>query len=171
MISAKQLTPEQVETIKSWAADGAQMPEIQKRLGEELGLAATYMDTRFLVLDLGLELKEDEPEEEVAEEVVENPAAENAAGNIPAAENVAGEIPAAENIGGSSVSVVLDQVTKPGAMVSGRITFSDGETGLWWIDANGRPGLDTATAGYRPSEEDLMAFEMELRRLLEGGGA
>ena len=74
-------------------------------------------------------------------------------------------------LGGGSVSVQLDQVTRPGAMVSGRITFSDGEQGMWWIDSTGRPGLDTETAGYRPSDADLMAFETELRRLLEGGGA
>ena len=66
------------------------------------------------------------------------------------------------------MSVTLDEVTRPGAAVSGRIVFSDGEQGMWMIDQMGRPGLDTDTPGYRPSEEDLMAFEKELRRLLEG---
>ena len=69
---------------------------------------------------------------------------------------------------GGSVTVTLDEVTQPGAAVSGRVVFSDGEKGLWMIDQMGRPGLDTETAGYRPSEEDLVAFEQELRRLLEG---
>ena len=155
MISASQLTPEQIDTIKAWAADGARMADIQKRLGEELGLSATYMDTRFLVLDLGIELIEEAPAVEEAEETVDEPDAVVPEG-LP---------------GDSRVSVQLDQVTKPGAMVSGRITFSDGEQGMWWIDSTGRPGLDTETAGYRPSDEDLMAFETELRRLLEGGGA
>ena len=155
MISASQLTPEQIETIKSWAEDGAQMAEIQKRLGEDLGLSATYMDTRFLVLDLGIELQEDAPAEEEPEETSAEP------------ETVAPD----GAVGDGGISVQLDQVTKPGAMVSGRITFSDGEKGMWWIDSTGRPGLDTETAGYQPSESDLMAFETELRRLLEGGGA
>ena len=56
-------------------------------------------------------------------------------------------------------------------MVSGRVTFSDGEKAMWWIESTGRPGLDPETAGYRPTEEDLMSFQMELRRVLEGGGA
>lgn len=149
MISASQLTAEQVETIKGWAEAGEQMAGIQRRLGEEFGLSATYMDTRFLILDLGLELQDEGAGEEPPEpepEVVADPAATGA------------------------VSVLLDEITKPGAVVSGRITFSDGERGLWWIDSTGRPGMDLDTAGYRPSEPDLMVFETELRRLLEQGG-
>lgn len=156
MISVSQLSSEQIESIKSWAAEGAQMPEIQRRLSEELGMSATYMDTRFLILDLGIELQVDAPEEEVQEdpEVQVDDAVEPE--TLP---------------GAGGVSVQLDQITKPGAMVSGRITFSDGEAGMWWIDSAGRPGLDTETPGYRPSDADLMAFETELRQLLEGGGA
>ena len=148
MISASQLTTEQVDAIKSWSTAGDQMATIQKRIEEEFGLSVTYMDTRFLILDLGIELRKEEPEEESPDpgpEVLEEPAAPG------------------------GVAVVLDEITKPGAMVSGRITFSDGEKGLWWIDSTGRPGLDTDTAGYRPSETDLMSFESELRRLLEQG--
>lgn len=155
MISASQLTPEQIETIKAWAAEGARMSDIQKRLGEELGLSATYMDTRFLVLDLEIELVEEAPASEEPEEASEEPEV---------------VLPEGAPAGGGGVSVLLDQVTKPGAMVSGRITFSDGEQGTWWIDSTGRPGLDTETAGYRPSDGDLIAFETELRHLLERGG-
>ena len=148
MISARQLTPEQVEAIKSWAEAGGQMAEIQKRLEEEFGLTATYMDTRLLILDLGIELRREAVEEGSPEPKPE---------------------PLVESAAPGGISVQLDAVTKPGAMVSGRITFSDGEKGLWWIDSMGRPGLDTDTAGYRPSEPDLLAFEEELRRLLEPG--
>jgi hypothetical protein len=156
MISASQLTPEQIETIKSWAENGARMADIQRRLGDELSLSATYMDTRFLMLDLGIELRDEAPVDE-----------EPPAGGEP--EPVEEPPVPEEATGPGGVSVQLDQITKPGAMVSGRITFSDGERGMWWIDSTGRPGLDTETAGYRPSEADLVAFQTELRRLLEGG--
>lgn len=151
MISASQLNEEQIGQVRAWAEAGAQMSDIQKKLQEEFGLSATYMDTRLLILDLGIELrKDDEGEAKGAEpEAVIDPEPEPAAG-------------------GGRVSVTLDEVTRPGAAVSGRITFSDGEKGLWMIDQMGRPGLDTDTPGYRPSEEDLMAFEQELRRLLKG---
>jgi len=153
MISAKQLSEEQIGKIRVWAEEGAQLADIQKKLQEELQLSATYMDTRFLILDLGIDLKVEVPEEDVPEEEVPEEEA--------AAEPEAGE-------GGGSFSVTLDEVVRAGAAVSGQITFSDGEKGLWMIDQTGRPGLDADTPGYRPSEEDLVAFENELRRLLQG---
>lgn len=148
MISAKQLSEEQIGKIRVWAEEGAQLADIQKKLQEELQLSATYMDTRFLILDLGIDLKVEAPEEEAT---VEESAAEPEEGEV-----------------GGSFSVTLDEVVRAGAAVSGQITFSDGEKGLWMIDQTGRPGLDTDTPGYRPSEEDLVAFENELRRLLQG---
>ena len=153
MISAKDLSSDQIESLKGWAASGDQLPAIQGKLKSEFDLNATYMDTRFLVLDLGIDLasEEEESKEDAAEadptEVLEKAAAG----------------------GDGTVSVELDSVTRPGAMVSGRITFSDGEKAAWFIDQMGRPGLDTDTAGYRPSEEDLMEFEKQLRDLMAQG--
>ena len=56
MFSSKQLTAEQISEIKIWASEGAQLPEIQRRIREEMDHSPTYMDTRFLILDLGIEL-------------------------------------------------------------------------------------------------------------------
>lgn len=152
MISASSLSEEQIGTIRAWAEGGAQLPEIQKQLQSELGLGATYMDTRFLILDLGIELQSEEVEEPEEE---------------PAEENTADEAASPEaSIG--AFSLTLDEVTRPGATVSGRVSFSDGEQGAWMIDEMGRPGLETSTPNYQPSEEDMVAFEQELRRLMEG---
>ena len=74
-----ELTNEQRQAVRKWVADGAGLSEVQKRLKDELGLSMTYMDVRFLVLDLGAKVK-DKPapkpakppapaaEEDVAEE-------------------------------------------------------------------------------------------------------
>ena len=152
MISAKDLSSEQIETLTSWAVAGDQLPDIQGKLKTEFGLNATYMDTRFLVLDLGIELVSEEDDEEAAD--------------APDADEV---LEKAATAGDGMVSVELDSVTRPGALVSGRITFSDGEKGAWFIDEMGRPGLDTDTPGYRPTEEDLIAFEKKLRDLMAEG--
>ncbi len=125
------------------------MSDLQRRMKEEFGLSVTYMDTRFLVLDLGLELREEKKEEE------KKPAGEE-------------EKPAPQPTGG--VSVTMDNIALPGALVSGRVTFSDGESGVWMLDQTGRPGLDPDTPGYRPSPEDIRAFQTKLRDLLEQGG-
>ena len=57
MISAKNLSDEQQSAVKEWAREGSQLADIQKRLKGQFGLNVTYMDTRFLVLDLGIEIQ------------------------------------------------------------------------------------------------------------------
>ena len=69
-----------------------------------------------------------------------------------------------------AVSVTMDHLALPGALVSGRVTFSDGETGVWMLDQSGRPGLDPDTAGYRPTQEDIQAFQQQLRALIQKSG-
>ncbi len=149
MFSASKLTPEQVDSLKQLAADGASMPDLQKHLKDKHEILITYMDTRFLILDLGIELieeKEEEPKPEDTPEVIEA---------------------AATPVGTSSVSVTMDSVTLPGAMVSGRVVFSDGEKAIWMIDQTGRPSLDPETPSYRPSEEDILEFQTQLRDIIQ----
>lgn len=145
MFSAKQLSGEQITAIKSWATGGAQLPDIQLRMKEELGLSLTYMDTRFLVLDLGIEIIEEKKAE-------------------PAAELKQLPIPT------GAVSVTMDAIAMPGAIVSGKVVFSDGEAGIWMLDQTGRPALDPDTPGYAPSREDVMEFQKQLRVLIESTG-
>jgi hypothetical protein len=162
MFSASQLTGEQKETIHEWVAEGAQMSDVQKRLKEEFDFTVTYMDTRFLSLDLDLQfIKEEEPEPEPEVEA-EIPSGEEEP--LPPHDGVARMPPPG---GFQPVTVSLDQLARPGAMVSGKVTFSDGENGMWMIDQEGRPSVDPDTAGYRPSQEDLAVFQEELRKLLD----
>lgn len=145
MFSAKQLSADQITAIKSWAAEGAQLSGIQLRMKEDFGLSLTYMDTRMLVLDLGIELIV-EKKEEPAPEVKPVP------------------VPTGE------VSVTMDEIAIPGAIVSGKVVFSDGEGGIWMLDQTGRPGLDPDTPGYTPSREDIVEFQKQLRALIESTG-
>lgn len=64
------------------------------------------------------------------------------------------------------VSVTVDQVARPGALASGQVTFSDGQLAEWHLDQYGRLGLASQQKGYRPSQEDLMAFQAELQSAL-----
>ncbi len=59
---------------------------------------------------------------------------------------------------------------KPGTMISGKVTFSDGENAAWYMDQTGRLGLDPSTIGYRPTERDVLAFQVELQRLARTQG-
>ena len=72
MFSASQLSQEQIDALKKRAAEGATLSDLQLQIKEDFDISITYMDTRFLILDLGIELLE-EPKEEPKEE--EKPAA------------------------------------------------------------------------------------------------
>ncbi|MGJ8673095.1 hypothetical protein [Rubritalea sp.] len=141
MFSVSQLSNEQKEQIAAWAAEGAQLPDLQKKIQEDLDIQVTYMDTRFMVLDLGIELVKEEVK---AEE--------------PAAEDV--KVPT------GAVEATVDEIVRAGALKSGSVSFSDGEKALWMIDEMGRLSLDADTAGYQPDEEDLIKFQEKLRDLL-----
>jgi len=158
MVSVKDLSEEQVEAIKAAVSSGAQLGDLQKLLNEELSVKATYLDTRFLVLDLGLEIAN--PEEAKPEEEAVSP--------TPTEETQVNEAPAEPTLGGG-LNVTLDQVTQTGMMYNGNVVFSDGEKARWFIDNAGRPGIDPETEGYQPSPEDIQLFQNELRQLLSRG--
>jgi len=156
-----ELTDAQKQAVSEWVAQGAGLADVQSRLSSELGITATFMDVRFLVIDLGLELKE-------AEGTRPEPAAEDLGAAAPPSAESDAEPGDAAGIG--TVSVEVDRVMKPGSVVSGSVTFSDGVTASWALDQLGRLAISADREGYRPSEEDLGAFQQELQAALERKG-
>lgn len=161
------LTDSQKEQARQWLADGMKLSEFQKQLEKEFGLRLTYMETRFLVDDLKVLPKDSEPP--VKPEPVK-PAAPAPAAAAPQAEGAPDG--GADGFGepeaplGGSVDVTVDAVTRPGMVVSGRVKFSDGQGGTWYVDQYGRPGLVPDTKGYRPPNADLQQFQVALEREL-----
>ncbi len=100
------LTDEQRAAIASWIEAGANLSEIQKRLKEELGISLTYFETRLLADDLKLQIKEVERPADPAPVLDASAAPESAPGKV---------------------TVTIDQLTRPGAMVSGRVVFPMGK--------------------------------------------
>ena len=154
------LTDLQKETARSWIADGMKLSDFQKRLESEFGLKFTYMEVRMLVDDLKVLPKDPEPPkqpEPVAAAATVAPAGQPAD---------AGLLDPAAPVGGKGVQVTVDTVVRPGAMVSGRVVFSDGQGGAWYVDNYGRPGLVPDTKGYRPVAADLQEFQVALEKEL-----
>ena len=143
------LTDDQKAAISKWIGEGATLSDIQKRLKEEFQISLTYLETRLLADDLKLALRE-------PERPVEPPP-------LPTPDKT-------PPTGSGKVSVTIDQITRPGAMVSGRATFSDGQTAEWYLDQTGRLGLNPSTPGYRPSQQDVMDFQIELEKLARNQG-
>lgn len=186
------LSPEQKQSVATWVAAGDSLSTIQQKLNSEFKISMTYMDVRFLVDDLNLELKDPKPAKaavEVAKEEAHEEAPKAGAkkgfldkmkekvGLGDADEDEETEAPEPEEAPldeagdalGSSVTVTVDQVTLiPGALASGSVTFSDGVTGKWIVDQYGRPGFtEISKPGYRPKPADAQAFMQELSMKLQ----
>ena len=148
-----QLADDQRAKVAAWVAEGSSLADVQRRLKDECGVSMTYMDTRFLVDDLKLELKEQPRQSEAAERL--------AAAKSQGEGERTGAVP-------GGVHMTMDTITNPQAMASGKVTFSDGQSADWMLDHTGRLALNPSTPGYRPSHEDIMAFQRELQRVAQG---
>ena len=150
------------KAVASWVADGQKLSDIQKRLVTEFGLNLTYMEVRFLVDDLKLVPKDPPPKLE-KNLPLPGPGA-SATAPIDEKEPLPGaapeDIPAPTAAG--KVSIQVDTVARPGALVSGSMTFSDGQGGIWYLDQMGRLGIGPKQQGYKPSAADLQAFQQAL---------
>jgi hypothetical protein len=151
------LTPAQISKVSAWVAEGATLSQIQERLSSQLEVAMTYMDVRFLVDDLNLALIEKEEPKKPEEPVADAAPAEAA-------------VPAETAQGAGVVTVEVDTIAQPHAMVSGHVTFSDGEKADWYIDHQGRPGMAARTPGYRPTPQDITDFQAKLDAALRQAG-
>ncbi|MCS7337351.1 MAG: hypothetical protein NZ739_03825 [Verrucomicrobiae bacterium] len=140
----------QKKRVAEWVASGKKLSEIQDLLAREFGLRLTYMEVRLLLAELNLVPQEPEPPAEAKEVKPAEPE--------PAR-------PAQQ----TGVKVTVDELAQPGALLSGKVTFSDGARATWYLDQFGRLGVVPEKQGYRPSATDMeqfqLALESELARL------
>ncbi len=157
-----QLTPAQAQVARKWIEDGAKLSDFQRKLETEFGIKLTYMEVRILVDDLKVVPKDPDPPK------APEPAPAPAAAPAPdAAAAIVDPSAAPAAPAGAQVKVVVDSITRPGAIASGSVTFTDGQTAQWYLDQSGRFGMVPPTKGYRPSEADLQQFQVTLDRELQ----
>jgi hypothetical protein len=60
--------------------------------------------------------------------------------------------------------VSVDQITRPGAIVSGKVTFSDGQNADWYLDQTGRLVVVPKQQGYKVSAADVQQFQLALQQ-------
>jgi len=181
-----ELSEQQKQTIREWVTAGASLSDIQKQLKSDFNIVMTYMDVRLLVLEMNA-VVQDKPEPKPTQPIDRNRSPSTAVNGrampshlaetdddsdldrMPScADDTLEEEPSPLEEG--SVSLTLDSVVVPGAMVSGDVVFSDGIKARWVIDNYGRFGLDPETPGYRPSPEDTQLFQQQLRSELQRKG-
>jgi hypothetical protein len=157
-----QLDQAQKDKVSAWIAEGKALSEIQKLLESEFQARLTYLEVRLLVDDLKL-LPKDQQHAEAPKPVGAAPGTQPE-GPSEGQEGMPTEEAPAPTGG---VALTVDRVTRPGAVVSGSVTFSDGNKAGWYLDQMGRLGLMPQQQGYRPSQEDLQDFQMALQRELQ----
>ncbi|MFT4638043.1 MAG: hypothetical protein ACI8T1_001361 [Verrucomicrobiales bacterium] len=157
------LSDKQKDMVRSWAEAGEGLGEIHKRITGELQVPMTYFDARLLVSELQISLDKPEP--------VEDPDANDASIEEDIEEDIEEEsISDGELEGDGAVNLTVDAIAQPQSLVSGKVTFSDGKRASWSLDQMGRLGIDPEEEGYRPSQEDAMAFQQQLQKTLESQG-
>ncbi len=146
------LSDSQQSTVATWIADGKSLADVQRLLREKFSISMTYMDVRFLVDDLNIVFEEPEPE-------------------VPEDADAKAEEPEVVDAQPAGVTVDVDAIPRPGALVNGSVVFSDGVKLGWQLSSAGQLGLIPGDdPEYRPSPEDVQEFQNQLQEVLRQKG-
>ncbi|MEN9360429.1 MAG: hypothetical protein RL095_1964 [Verrucomicrobiota bacterium] len=118
--------------------------DIHRLLRDQHGQSMTFMELRLLAAEAEIDWKELDPVKPEAKKAED-------------ADDSTGEAQPAGTV------VEMSKIARPGAMLSGSVSFASGLKGEWWVDNAGRLGMNMADKTTRPSPEEMMEFQ----RLLE----
>jgi len=141
--------------VAAWIEEGLKIADIQKRMEAQWGSRQTYLQVRLLVDDLKLTPKDPTPPPPPP---------------LPQSAAKTADNPPPTDLPAGKVRITLDQITRAGAMISGKVKFSDNKSADWYLDQMGRLGLAPAEKGYKPSPADLQDFQIALQAELERMG-
>jgi hypothetical protein len=144
---------ERNQLIAQKLGEGMSLSDLQKLLAREHGIQMTYLDLRLLATDLPVKWKQAPPRkaEPVKAEVLDD---DDDDGGSPHGRTV----------------VTVSKLVRPGAAMSGEVTFASGAKAEWFLDATGRLGLNPTPDSKRPTQDDVRDFQVELQRKLSGMG-
>jgi len=138
--------------VRQLLKDGRTLSQIQDYLRNEKGDSITYMELRLLLSEMP---DAKWPEKEFPKAV------------LPAATPPAAGAPDAAAAPTGKLSISMDQMPAPGAMLSGYARFSSGAKAHWFLDEAGRLGLEPELGTGKPTPADMQEFTTELRRMLQ----
>jgi hypothetical protein len=147
---------ERDQLIAKKLGEGMSLSDLQKLLAHEYNLPMTYLALRLLAADLPVKWKQQDPPRKTE----------------PAKATVLDDLDADDDDGlphGRTV-VTVSKLVRPGAAMSGEVTFASGAKAEWFLDATGRLGLNPTANSARPTPDDVREFQVELQRKLSGMG-
>ena len=157
-----QLNDEQKVLVSQWVKEGCGLSEVQRRLTDQCQISLTYMDVRFLLIELGLDLQEKKKNTPAPKDL----GAPAATPPLPDDDGMPDEPAPAPG----GVTIDVDRIMRPGTLVSGTVVFSDGIKATWALDQQGRLALGGTDKAYRPAAQDIQEFQMTLARELQKRG-
>ena len=147
---------ERKQVVRQLLKEGQTLSEIQDYLRKEKGDSITYMELRLLLSEMpDVKLPEKEPPKS-------SPSVAANAGVKPAATDTAPQT-------SGKLSISVDQMPAPGAMLSGYARFSSGAKAHWFLDDMGRLGIEPELGSSKPTQKDTQEFTTELKRMLQQG--
>jgi hypothetical protein len=151
---------ERKQTVRQLLKEGQTLSQIQDYLRKEKGDSITYMELRLLLSEMpDVKLPDKEP-----------PKPPNVgAASVPRQTDRGAQAPPTLQPE-SKLSISVDQVPAPGAMLSGYARFSSGAKAHWFLDEMGRLGLEPELGSSKPTKQDTQEFTTELKRMLQQHG-
>ena len=130
--------------------NGMSLSDIQKLLASDHDMRMTYLDLRLLAAELDVDWEALEPEapaEDLSPETALDAEPEPALG---------------------STAVTVSKLVRPGAAMSGSVTFASGAKAEWYVDSMGRLGLNPDDDSSQPTQDDIQDFQVELQKQMTG---
>jgi len=153
---------ERKQVVTELLGKGQTLSQILDYLHKEKSDTITYMELRLLLSEMpDAKL----PENEVRKSV---PPPESLP-SIGAPKDAGAAIGSGAPAGGK-LSISVDQVPAPGAMLSGYARFASGAKAHWFLDEMGRLGLEPELGSGKATQKDMQEFSTELRRMLQQTG-
>ena len=155
---------ERKQVVRDLLGKGLTLSQILDYLHKEKADPITYMDLRLLLSEMpDVKL----PEKEPPKTVLPPPAPPGTGALKDPSSAAVGKEP---ETGGGKLSISVDQMPAPGAMLSGYARFSSGAKAHWFLDEMGRLGVEPELGSSKATPKDMQEFATELRRLLQQTG-
>jgi hypothetical protein len=135
--------------VKQLLQEGRSLSEILDHLHREHNDHLTYMELRLLLSEM--------PDTQLPEKEAPKPPPAPAAAAAPAAAT-------------GKLSISVDQMPAPGAILSGYARFGSGAKAHWFLDELGRLGVEPELGSGKPTDADMKEFTSQLRTLLQHAG-
>lgn len=162
--------------------EGMSLSDVQKLLAQEYNVRMTYLELRLLAGGLAVDWQKQDkpkpaptpPETSVTEpEVTAGLQPDQDDDDLDALADAADDDLNAldddddDPAGAGATKVTIDPAPRPGMALSGMVRFASGIRAGWMMDRMGRLNLDLPDDAEQPGQEDLQAFQDELRQVLQ----